>query len=346
MKLWVCADTQTKFVCNVQPYLGKERPDAPPEKGQGERVVLDLVSKYRGRNVTCDNFFTTHSLATKLLQKNMTLVGTVNSKRTFLPVCDKKELKKRPCFHSKFYFDGKVSLVEYIPKKNKCVTVMSTLHHDKAISKRNQGTYASKDLPEMIHYYNQTKCGVDTVDQMIRTYTSKRKTNRWPVAFFENMLDISALNAYVLWLEINPDWEIKHTHKRRIYLEMLGQQLVRPMICERRRGSRSLSSLLYTQSVRNEEETSTSGMSSRSSPSSSRSPTPTSRSSTPEQTSPASKNGLLKVSKPTAQNQRGRCAFCPNYRKASYRCIECNKFLCGLHQNALFYCNEHIPSKN
>lgn len=55
------------FLSDVQTNLGKDHPDAPPEKGQGEPVVLDLVFKYNGRNVTCNNFFTTQNLATKLL---------------------------------------------------------------------------------------------------------------------------------------------------------------------------------------------------------------------------------------------------------------------------------------
>ena len=75
----------------------------------------------------------------------------------------------------------------------------------------------------MILDYNASKGGVDTSDQMLRTYTCKRKTRRWPIAIFSNMLDISALNAYIIWTLINPDWNARKTHKRRLFLEELGK---------------------------------------------------------------------------------------------------------------------------
>ena len=53
--------------------------------------------------------------------------------------------------------------------------------------------------PEIVTFYNSTKGGVDTFDQVIRCYSSKRKTNRWPVALFFNVLDIAAYNAYILY---------------------------------------------------------------------------------------------------------------------------------------------------
>jgi len=45
------------------------------EKNHGQRVVLDLVKYLKRRNITCDNFFTKHQLAVKLLAKKNTLIG-------------------------------------------------------------------------------------------------------------------------------------------------------------------------------------------------------------------------------------------------------------------------------
>jgi len=50
----------------------------------------------------------------------------------------------------------------------------------------------------MVLDYNASKAGVDTMDQMVRTYTSKRMTRRWPMVFFYNVLDVSALNAFII----------------------------------------------------------------------------------------------------------------------------------------------------
>ncbi|KAL6481428.1 hypothetical protein MHYP_G00095080 [Metynnis hypsauchen] len=37
------------------------------------------------------------------------------------------------------------------------------------------------------------------MDQMVRKYTVRSGTRRWPVAVFYNLIDISALNAHVLF---------------------------------------------------------------------------------------------------------------------------------------------------
>ncbi|CAJ1079156.1 uncharacterized protein LOC109196619 [Xyrichtys novacula] len=47
--------------------------------------------------------------------------------------------------------------------------------------------------------YNATKCSVDVMDQMVREYTVRTGTWRWPVAVFYNMIDMAALDAHVLY---------------------------------------------------------------------------------------------------------------------------------------------------
>ena len=64
---------------------------------------------------------------------------------------------------------------------------------------------------EVITYYNATKGGVDTMDQMVRWFITKRKTRRWPMVIFYNMLDISALNAFIVWMSLNKE---NYTAKR------------------------------------------------------------------------------------------------------------------------------------
>ena len=63
--------------------------------------------------------------------------------------------------------------------------------------------------PVIIGYYNQTKGGVDRLDQLLSAYTCKRKTNRWPLALFYNILDISAVTAQVIFLINKPEFGAK-----------------------------------------------------------------------------------------------------------------------------------------
>lgn len=40
--------------------------------------------------------------------------------------------------------------------------------------------------------------------QVVTTYSCKRKTARWPLKLFYNLLDVSAYNGFVLWTNIDP----------------------------------------------------------------------------------------------------------------------------------------------
>ena len=91
-------------------------------------------------------------------------------------------------------------IASYCPKKGKMITLLSTMHLDKGTE-----LPGPEEKPEVITYYNAMKGGVDTMDQMVRWFTTKRKTRRWPMVIFYNTLDISALNAFIVWMSLNKE---------------------------------------------------------------------------------------------------------------------------------------------
>ena len=56
-----------------------------------------------------------------------------------------------------------------------------------------------KKKPEMVLFYNANKVGVDCFEQMARLSTRRSASRRWPVAVWGNILDIAAINSYVLY---------------------------------------------------------------------------------------------------------------------------------------------------
>ena len=79
--------------------------------------------------------------------------------------------KVRKQFTTIFGFQQDCMIVPYCPKRNKIVHLLSTLH-----SKPKVDTFNEQRKPEVILTYNETKAGVDTVDQMTKNYSCKRKT--------------------------------------------------------------------------------------------------------------------------------------------------------------------------
>ena len=67
--------------------------------------------------------------------------------------------------------------------------------------------------------------GVDHMNEMVQTYSCKRKTKRWPMTFFFNMIDIAGIGAFVIWTSKNPEWNDGKLHRRRLFLQELGRSL-------------------------------------------------------------------------------------------------------------------------
>ena len=56
-----------------------------------------------------------------------------------------------------------------------------------------------KKKPESVLYYNGNKCGVDMLDAMCRMMSTKAGCRRWPLAVFFNILDLAAVNAWIIY---------------------------------------------------------------------------------------------------------------------------------------------------
>lgn len=199
VKFFLVVDVDSKYMLNGFPFLGKvDNPDQENNTA-GEQVVLRLMRPYfgGGYNVTTDNYFTSLNLAILLKEQNITLVGTANKKRRWLP--DTAKLKNpKLSLHETITYLGPngTTLSLYQCKKNKSVSVLSSLHKAVRI------TDSVKRKPETIHFYNQTKYGVDTFHQMAKKYTVKAASRRWPVHIFYNILDMTGINSYIIYKKV------------------------------------------------------------------------------------------------------------------------------------------------
>lgn len=82
--------------------------------------------------------------------------------------------------------------------------------------------------PEIIGYYNQTKGGVDRMNEMVSQYIVKQRTSWWPFAFFYNIMDVAPLATYIIHVEHNP-W-LKSTEDHHLFLIDLAFQLCKSQI--------------------------------------------------------------------------------------------------------------------
>ncbi len=109
---------------------------------------------------------------------------------------------------------------------------MSSQHHSPTVDESSV-----KKKPEVVLSYNSTKCGVDTADQMLKYYSSRAATSRWPLNVFGNLLDIICLNAYIICKSAGI-----FAGGRREFLLQLAKSLCTPHVENRKRAGSTLPS--------------------------------------------------------------------------------------------------------
>jgi len=193
IKYWLICDAEKRYVLNIIPYLGKDEA-RPADRSLGEHVVLELAAPFldKGRNITTDNFFTSLKLSESLQKRKTSLVGTLKRNRSEVPYCVRPG--NDPLYSTTLYTSGDASLTSYQGKTKKNVLILSSMHSGCDINEESE-----KKIPETVEFYNNTKAGVDTIDQMCRKYSVRAATRRWPVHVFYNILDLAMINAHTIY---------------------------------------------------------------------------------------------------------------------------------------------------
>lgn len=224
IKIICLNDAKTNYLYNAIPYTGQV-------VTQGEQVseyyvrVLCGPLYYTNRCITFDKWFTTINIIDKLHNEfGLSAVGCIRKNKREIP---SSLLYPVSVGTTRYAYDDTKTLMSFCPRKDKVVLLVSTFHR--------KGKTDTNGKPEMINFYNSTKSGVDTFDQMITQYTVSRKSNRWPMRLFFGMLDQGGLNAHILYNCI-----AENTFLYRVqFLKQLTLQLTRPHL-ERRASLTSL----------------------------------------------------------------------------------------------------------
>lgn len=217
IKIYALTDAKMFYTLKMEVYTGKQ-PEGPYSVDNSSMaVVLRLcdVIHNTGRNITCDNFFTSIPLIDKLEQEyKLTVIGTIRKNKRELPN-QFVNIRNREEKSSLFGHRSNCTLVSYVPKKSKNVLLVSSMHDGAKIDEET-------GKPEIIMDYNATKGGVDMVDKMCETYNVARGTNRWPMVIFYSLMNVAGINSYIIYTQNNPSIKTN----RRQFLEELSYDLI------------------------------------------------------------------------------------------------------------------------
>nr|CAH7768586.1 unnamed protein product [Callosobruchus chinensis] len=168
IKLMLLTDARTAYAYNGYIYSGKnsdgvELTQSESKFAKPTQAVLRLSKPIHGtnRNITADNWFSSIELVNTLKERKLTFVGTLKKNkreipREFLPS------RSKPQGSTMYGFTKECTILSYVTKKNKAVLLVSSMHHGESNGPSGK--------PVIIEYYNNTKGGVDALDEKCAVY--------------------------------------------------------------------------------------------------------------------------------------------------------------------------------
>jgi len=207
--------------------LGKDDSLQLDENGLCCAVVLKLVEGLQdsGHHIYMDNLYSSPTLFKLLRERGLGACGTVREdrrgmpKKLFKPKMIKGEMKTA-------VLEGEVQALKWMDKR--AVKVLTTIHGTSMVPKRRRSRLAIGGIEEVmkptaIEQYNQHMGGVDKSDQLLSYYGFSHRTVKWWRRAFFHLLDLSVVNAFILYRQT-------HTSKPSLTHEQFRVELVKELL--------------------------------------------------------------------------------------------------------------------
>lgn len=224
LKIMMLCDARSSYCYNAYIYTGKNSDGSGLSNEYANcsnptKPVIRLTQCIfnTNRNVTGDNWFSSIPLAELLSKKGLTYVGTLKKNKPEIPLSFQVN-RRREVGSSLYGFTNQLTLLSYVPKPDKAVIVLSSMHHDKSFNE-------CIGKPSIICDYNMNKGGVDNLDKMIASFSIAHKTLRWPMKIFYVMLDVTGVNAFIMHNAFRDN--VPYTIRGN-FLKVLAKSLVTP----------------------------------------------------------------------------------------------------------------------
>lgn len=199
IKVMCLADAKTSYLLDAYIYTGRDSDGVGLTVDEKKLSVptqslIRLCKTVQGtnRNITADNWFSSVEGVAELGKKKLTYVGTMKKDKKAIPE-EFLPNKTRPVVSTLYGFREDMTLMSFVPKKNRAVCLISSMHD-------TIETNQAKNKPEIISFYNSTKAGVDLLDMKCAIFSANRKTRRWPMAIFCRLVSIASVNAFIVYM--------------------------------------------------------------------------------------------------------------------------------------------------
>ena len=232
MRVYVLSDCETGYISCFEPYFGQPTTDSLPRSDEPFtiRIVMHLVdllvsqTQGSGYHVYTDRFYTSPTLATKLLDEKIHITGTVQKNRKGLP----KELKSLRLRNQdiKAYRHSSNKLMTLAWQDKRTIVMLSTWHNANTttISRvRRGGRQEDIEKPAVVCDYTEHMGAVDRSDHYCTSYSFTRKTLKWWRKLFFWLVEVSIVNSYILYKKATHATTLRHlTYRQKLVEQLVG----------------------------------------------------------------------------------------------------------------------------
>lgn len=202
------------FSYKLELYTGQEnsapRRAGEPDCGASGNIVVRLcrlIPRGVHHKVYFDNYFNCPTLQVYLEKETVHCIGTVRINRvTGISMPSDKEMKQK----GRGSFEEKVATLDGIQlsctrwQDNRAVTLLSTFVGAEPVLTAPRWSQKEKErrdipCPSVIGAYNKHMGGVDLLDSLISLYRAHLRSKKWYFRIFLHILDLTAVNAWLLY---------------------------------------------------------------------------------------------------------------------------------------------------
>ena len=199
IKLFVMCDCKTGYVQDLILYTGGTTlDDYDAELGLSGSIVKTFMEPYLDRNhvLFVDNWYTSPKLLQYLFSRSTGGCGTVRRNRKKMPPVAAMKERGTVVYSS----TNNILATFWMDKRE--VALLSTIHVPRMVLSENIDPRTRERVmkPECVVDYNINMRLVDKSDAMISSIECTRKTLKWYKRFFFHLVDMSMLNAHVLFM--------------------------------------------------------------------------------------------------------------------------------------------------
>lgn len=203
-KWWFRCASSNGYLYEFDLYLGRKK---QMECNLGEGVILSLSEKLKGTYCTLyfDNFFNSPLLMSKLFERNIYAIGTVQANRKQMPKTKADKEMKRGDIDIQQSED--ITCCKWFD--NRGVVLLATnvegMSGDSSVLRRMKGsaTKTAVPCPNIVKLYNKGMGGVDLMDQKAAAYRLDRRSKvRFYLRLFFDLLDVALVNSHIVYQQL------------------------------------------------------------------------------------------------------------------------------------------------